>query len=293
MLKGVKHYDFPLKSIKINSVLFIMELINKKYLILNKIGSGSFGSIFKGQNVRTKEFVAIKVERINDELKLLKNESKIYQYLNDCSGIPSVKWFGKDDNNYYMVIDLLGNSLQELKNKLSSFSLALVLKIGVKIILLLKTIHEKGLVHRDIKPDNFLFGQNKLTDLYLIDFGLCKTYLDNDIHIPIKSTHSIIGSFNYASIMSHKRIDLSRRDDLESLGYMLLYFISDNLPWNNESDENEIIKKKLEILNNNRYPHILLDFLRYVRSLEYEEKPNYYLIIDNFKREIDLLSKIN
>ena len=268
-----------------------MEIINKKYLILNKLGSGSFGSIYKGQNIRTKEYVAIKVERICDNLMLLKNESKIYHYLNGCNGIPSVKWFGKDELNYYMVINLLGNSLEDLKNKIKIFSLVLVLKIGIKTILLLKTIHEKGLVHRDIKPDNFLFGQNKLSDLYLIDFGFCKSYLNNDIHVSIKSTHSIIGSFNYASIMSHKRIELSRRDDLESLGYMLLYFISENLPWNNDTNENEIVKKKQEILNNEKYPRVLLDFLIYSRYLEYEETPNYNLIIDNFKREIEILSK--
>jgi len=239
------------------------------------------------------EYVAIKVERINDELKLLKNESKIYNYLNGCSGIPSVKWFGKDDNNYYMVINLLGCSLQDLKNKLHIFSLILVLKLGIKIILLLKTIHEKGLVHRDVKPDNFLFGKNKFSELYLIDFGFCKTYLENDNHVSIKQTHFIIGSLNYASIMSHKRFDLSRRDDLESLGYILLYFLSDKLPWNNDTNEQEIMRKKIEIVNNNKYPLVILDFIRYARSLEYEERPNYYLIIDNFKREIEILSKIN
>jgi hypothetical protein len=93
--------------------------------------------------------------------------------------------------------------------------------------------------------------------------------------------------------MSHKRFELSRRDDLESLGYMLLYFINGSLPWNNEINENKIIIKKQEILNNRIYPQVLLDFLRYSMSLEYEEKPNYYLIIDNFKREIEILSKIN
>lgn len=270
-----------------------MSVINKKYKILNKLGSGSFGSIYKGQNIRTNEYIAVKVEPINSDFRLLKNESRIYQYLNGCSGIPSVKWFGKDKINYYMVIDLLGSSLQDLKNKLRKFSLALVLKIGIKIISLLKIIHEKGLVHRDVKPDNFLFGQNNVSNLYLIDFGFCKSYLDNGIHVPIKKTCNIIGSLNYASISSHNRIDLSRRDDLESVGYMLLYFITDKLPWNDETEETEIIRKKLEISNDETYPFILLDLLRYTRSLEYEEKPNYNLIVDKFKREIELMSKIN
>lgn len=268
-------------------------IINKKYRLLHKIGSGNFGSVFKGQNIRSKEFVAIKIEKISDELKLLKNESKIYHFLNNTPGVPSVKWFGKDDNNYYMVIELLGESLQEIKNRMSRFSLQQVLKIGIKLILLLKTIHDKGLIHRDIKPNNFLFGINNPTNLYLIDFGFSKPYLYNNQHIKIKQTHNIIGSFNYASIMSHKRFDLSRRDDLESLGYMLLYLFYGNLPWTNKTDENEILKAKIQILNNKIYPKIILDFLKYSRGLEYEENPNYYFIIDKFNREIKLLSKIN
>jgi len=270
-----------------------MSIINKKYLILNKIGSGSFGSIYKGQNIRTHEFVAIKIERISNELKLLKNESTIYYYLNDCRGIPSVKWFGKDDTNYYMVINLLGPSIQDLKFELGVFSLMLVLKLGIKLLSLLKTIHEKGLVHRDIKPQNFLFGLDKLNEIYLIDFGFCKSYLENNKHISIKPTHNIIGSLNYASIMSHNRVDLSRRDDLESLGFMLLYFLIDNLPWNSEVDEPQIIKKKLDIINNKIYPAIILNVIIYARSLEYEETPDYYLIIDGFKKELELISKTN
>ena len=101
-----------------------MSIINNKYKIITKIGGGTFGSIYKGQNIRTNEYVAIKIEPIKHDLKLLKNESIIYQYLNGCHNIPSVKWFGKYNNNYYMVIDLLGPSLQDLiqtKNKLSRY----------------------------------------------------------------------------------------------------------------------------------------------------------------------------
>lgn len=268
-----------------------MELINKKYILLNKIGSGCFGSIYKGQNIRTKEYVAIKIEAIKDDLKLLKNESIIYQYLNGCVGIPYVKWFGKDENNYYMVINLLGESLQDLINKTKRFSLNLTLKIGIKMLIIVKTIHEKGLVHRDLKPDNFLFGLNQVNNIYLIDFGFSKPYIENGEHNKIKKIHHMIGSKNYASIFSHKCYDLSRRDDLESLGYILIYFYMGFLPWNNISDEERIINLKNDILKDERCPFILLEFLRYSRTMEYEEKPNYYLIIDNFKREIELLSK--
>jgi serine/threonine protein kinase len=118
-----------------------MELINNKYILLNKIGSGCFGSIYKAQNIRTKEFVAVKIEPIKDGSKLLKNESYIYQYLNGCQCIPNVKWFGKDNYNYYMVINLLGESLQDYMNKMKKFSLSLTLKIGIKLLIILKTIH--------------------------------------------------------------------------------------------------------------------------------------------------------
>jgi casein kinase I family protein HRR25 len=266
-----------------------MEIINKKYLLLDKIGSGCFGSIYKGQNVRTKEFVAIKVEPIELDIKLLKNESKIYQYLHGCDCVPIVKWFGKDTSNYYMVINLLGNSLQDLMNKMKRFSLVLTLKIGIKVVNILKTIHEKGLVHRDIKPDNFLFSLTQPNELFLIDFGFCKSYIQNEQHIKIKKNSSLIGSKNYASVMSHKLFELSRRDDLESLGYMLIYFYTGSLPWNNISDEEIIINLKTNILNSD-YPSVLLDFLRNIRSMKFEEKPNYFSIIDNFKRELELLS---
>ena len=147
-----------------------MIIIGNKYILLEQIGEGSFGKIYKGENWRTKEQVAIKVEPIANETKLLKNESIIYQYLINCEGIPNVKWFGKDEENYYMVMPLLGPSLELLKEKSNTFSLRVVLQIGVQSLYLLKTIHEKGLIHRDIKPENFLLGLNeKNKQIHLID----------------------------------------------------------------------------------------------------------------------------
>lgn len=267
-----------------------MNLINNKYILLEQIGSGSFGSIFKGQNIRTRENVAIKIESIKSETMLLKNESIIYHFLLNTPGVPTVKWFGKDTENYYMVLNLLGDSLQNLKTKKGTFSLQLTLKIGIQLIILLKTIHDKGLVHRDIKPDNFLLGINN-TQIHIIDFGFCKTFMDGDTHIKMKKTRSVIGSQTYVSINGHNFKELSRRDDLESLGYVLLYLYFGKLDWQyiegSFEDKNNLSKTlKEQIFEYVLMPIVLLDYMKYVRNMMFEETPNYNLLIDNFKREI-------
>ena len=274
-----------------------MNLINKKYTLLEQIGEGSFGFIYRGQNIRTREYVAIKVEPIKNETKLLKNETNVYQYLNNSPGIPSVKWFGKDTTNYYMVIDLLGQSLQSLKNVSDRFSLQLVLQIGIKIIDLLKTIHDKGLVHRDIKPDNFLLSRNPNDkNIYIIDFGFCKSYLINDNkHIPYKKTHNLIGSNTYASINAHNFRELSRRDDLESLGYMLIYFYLGSLAWQQQQEtlntKERIVYLKQFITETTQLPEVLSVYMKYVRNLVFEETPDYTFITNLFKRELEIIQK--
>jgi len=262
-------------------------IIGNKYKIISKIGEGSFGQIFKGKNIRTSELVAIKMESIESDTKLLKNESIIYQYLNGLQGVPSVKWFGKDDNYYYMVINLLGDSLQTIKNQKNRLSLKLTLQIGFQALNLLKSIHEKGLVHRDIKPDNFLIGlNNKIKSIYIIDFGFCKTYSLKECGI---CSNSLIGSPMYASINAHKLIDLTRRDDLESLGYMLAYFYLGSLKWegSNTLTNEEYIYLKSKITENLMLPEVLVNYIKYVHSLEFEEKPNYELFMDIFRRELE------
>ena len=262
-------------------------IIANKYKIINKIGEGSFGEIYKGQNIRTGEKVAIKMESIESNTKLLKNESIIYQFLNGLPGIPSVKWFGKDNKYYYMVINLLGDSLQTIKNQKNVFSLRLTMQIGFQTLSLLNSIHEKGLVHRDIKPDNFLIGLNdKVKTIYLIDFGLCKTFSSNAI---CSTSNSLIGSPMYASINAHKLLDLTRRDDLESLGYMLAYFYLGSLDWQNNTSLNneDYIILKTRLIYNPQLPLVLINYFKYIYNLEFGDKPNYKLLLDAFRNEIE------
>ena len=269
-------------------------MINNKYKLLNKIGQGSFGSIYKAENYRTREEVAIKIEPISNGTTLLKNESNIYQYLLGTNCIPHVKWYGKDNINYYMVIPLLGKSLEQLFIERKTFSLKLILQIGIQVLFLLKAIHEKNLVHRDIKPDNFLLGINsEKNQIFLIDFGLCKSYIKDEKHIEMNLVKGLIGSITYASINAHELCELSRRDDLESLGYMLLYFSLGNLPWRkidfSKNKDINIIQLKNEILDNTNLPSILKEYMNYVRELDFKEEPKYILLIDKFQKEIDKL----
>jgi serine/threonine protein kinase len=166
--------------------------------------------------------------------------------------------------------------------------------MGIIIIELLKSIHEKGLVHRDIKPENFLLGLKKEDkNIYIIDFGFCKSYMINNKHINIKKTHNLIGSNTYASINSHNFIELTRRDDLESLGYMLIYFYLGCLPWKNINVNEDIKVLKERIVENDKLPKVLEIYMNYVRNLLFEETPNYTFIIDIFKSEIELMQKNN
>jgi len=270
-----------------------MELkINKTFKLVRKIGSGAFGEIFLGVNLKTNEEVAIKLEHTNTKHPQLFYEAKLYQYLlHDNSvldkGIPNVYYSSTEGDYNVLVMDLLGPSLEDLFNTCNrKFSLKTVLMLADQMIQRIEFVHSRHFLHRDIKPDNFLIGGSKKSNkVYLIDFGLAKRYIGKDgKHIPYKENKNLTGTARYASINTHLGIEQSRRDDLEGLCYVLLYFLRGSLPWqnmkaNNKKDKYErIMEKKLstpvEYLCKG-FPNEFVTFLSYCRNLRFEDRPDY------------------
>jgi serine/threonine protein kinase len=259
-------------------------MLSNKYNIIKKLSEGSFGTIYKGENVRTNKFVAIKFEAKNSNSKTLKNEAKIYQYLGKQNGFSQLKWFGSTKTYNYLVIDLLGISLSESIKSYTCFSLKMSLMLGIQIITRIKVLHDKDLLHRDIKPDNFVFGLESQTNkLYLVDFGFAKRYNYNGKHIPEKKINSLIGSPNFVSLNVHNNIEPSRRDDIESCIYIIIYMLYGTLEWFNKNME-DMIDLKQQLTNKVDLPFFIKELLEYVRNLTFDEKPDYEYIVYLLKR---------
>uniref|UniRef100_A0A6C0E3N8 Protein kinase domain-containing protein n=1 Tax=viral metagenome TaxID=1070528 RepID=A0A6C0E3N8_9ZZZZ len=262
-------------------------ILCNKYRILAPINSGSYGTIYKGENIRTGELVAIKIEDKQPH-SLLVNESKIYIYLAASEGIPQAKWFGVKDNKHILVMPLLDMTLSTMRKTYGKMEWINVMKIGIQMIRRLQFIHTKELIHRDIKPDNWLFGRGEHSHiLYLVDFGFCKRYrLPNGNHISLKQTSNIIGTLNYASLNVHNKMEPSRRDDLESAVYCWMYLL-DELPWEHLLDSFSVEELKKRIVSIPHLVHnVLKDILIYVRHLEFEETPDYEWIISRLSTNI-------
>ena len=279
------------------------NLLFKKYYILSKIDEGSFGSIFLAQNKLTNEKVAIKVEYRKKYKPLLEREAYILFYLRG-RGLPEIKTFGKTRDYFILVQTLLGPSLSSLMDNYSiRFTIKDICMLSIQMIERLEYIHSKNYIHRDIKPHNFLMGLKDPNMLYIIDFGLSKKYRSKKgKHISFSITNNITGTPRYCSINALRGAEQSRRDDLESLFYVILYFFRGSVPWQNLKIKsrnerfNKIneIKKKIDykILCNN-LPEELYKFGIYVKSLKFEQEPNYkymqklfYLILEKMN-EID------
>jgi serine/threonine protein kinase len=258
--------------------------VGKKFKIIEQIGAGTFGKIYKAENRFTNEIVAIKLEKKTNNITL-KNEARAYTFLKNLHCIPKIKSFGVDGKYNFLVIDLLDKSLFDLIKEKQKLRLDQVVKIGENLIKIIQEIHEAGIIHRDIKPENFMF---KNDELKIIDFGLSKKYIRNNKHIELESNKSIVGTPYFISTHIHAGLTPSRRDDVESIGYILVYLLFGTLPWLNLVSENKEVRnyKVYEIKKNDPFvifklaPKELKIFITYCRSLKFTEKPNYLYLIN-------------
>ncbi|KAI3772970.1 hypothetical protein L6452_04166 [Arctium lappa] len=264
------------------------HVVGGKYKFGRKIGSGSFGELYLGVNIQSGEEVAIKLEPTKTKHPQLHYESKIYMLLQGGTGIPNLKWFGVEGEYNIMVIDLLGPSLEDLFNYCNrKFTLKTVLMLADQLINRVEYMHARSFLHRDLKPDNFLMGLGrKANQVYVIDFGLAKKYRDLQTHrhIPYRENKNLTGTARYASVNTHLGVEQSRRDDLESLGYVLMYFLRGSLPWQGlkagtkKQKYDRISEKKMltpiEVLCKT-YPSEFISYFHYCRSLRFEDKPDY------------------
>jgi len=278
----------------------INKIFFKKYKVIKLIAEGSFGSIYEGIDIKTRNRVAIKLE---DRIKFNLLEKEAYNlYTLKGYGIIEVLSFGRNQNYNIMVQPLLGDSLYKLFLKCKKkFTLKDICLIGLQCLERIEWIHIKNIIHRDIKPDNFLMGIKDPRIIYLIDFGLSKKYRSERTskHILFTLTKKLTGTARYASINALKGFELSRRDDLESFCYMIIFFLIKKLPWQGvkaqtQAKRNRKICELKEDFNiyehKNSIPNEFINIFQYVKRLKFDEEPDYKMIRNAFKK---ILSDIN
>ena len=276
-----------------NNDSLIGQVLFHKYLIVKKLGEGSFGSVYSAKENNI--WYAIKFENKNKGQNLLEKEAYIMSYLNGPR-IPLVKSFGYSGDNNVLIMELMGKSLEELfENSMNKkMSLRCVCNLGYQMIEIMEYIHNKHIIHRDIKPDNFVMGRDsKSKQLFLLDFGLSKKYRSSSTlkHYPLIKRKKLTGTARYASINALNGITQSRRDDLESIGYVLMYFLKGRLPWQGMVNKNKE-QRYLKIMETKRdttpeelckgFPAEFERYISYTRNLQYEQDPDYEMLKNLF-----------
>ena len=255
-----------------------------KYRTIKKLGEGSFGKVYKA--VYDNEFYALKMEDVSLDHNLLEKEAIVMEYLQGPN-IPKFEQFGYNKLHNILVMQLLDKSLDDYLSKLKQFSVKTTIMVGCQMINILKYMHNKHIIHRDVKPDNFVMGKKELNPfLYVVDFGLAKKFRSSVTlkQLPLTKRKSLTGTARYASINALQAYEQSRRDDLESVGYCLMYFLRGNLPWQNIKADNKtdkykkILTKKKEISSKELgegFPIEFAEILDYFKKLGYTEDPDY------------------
>ncbi|VEU20848.1 DEKNAAC101741 [Brettanomyces naardenensis] len=290
------------------------NIIAGHYQIAQKIGEGSFGIIFKGYDLlRANQPVAIKFESRKSEAPQLKDEFKAYKIMNNAvnnyikngadidpdhnkylslKGIPKVYYFGQEGYYNILIIQLLGPSLEDLFEWCGRrFSVKTVAQCAKQMVARIQFVHENDLIYRDIKPDNFLVGASSEDNtIYLVDFGMIKQYRNpiTKQHIPYRERKSLSGTARYMSINTHLGREQSRRDDLESLGHVFIYFLKGELPWQGlKAPTNKLKYEKIGERKQltpiaqlcSRLPPQFAEYMTYVRSLKFDEQPDYQYLV--------------
>ncbi|PVU88736.1 hypothetical protein BB559_005420 [Furculomyces boomerangus] len=275
------------------------NVVGVHYRVGKRIGEGSFGVIYEGTNLLTNTPVAIKFEPRKTDAPQLRDEYRSYKVLANADGIPSAYYFGLEGLYSILCIDLLGPSLEDMFDICRrKFSVKTTAMLAKQMLTRIQAVHEHNLVYRDIKPDNFLMGKQNskyASKVFLVDFGMAKLYRDpkNHQHIPYKERKSLSGTARYMSINTHLGREQSRRDDLESIGHVIMYFLRGSLPWqglkaaNNKQKYEKIGEKKQHTSVKDLcegFPEEFGTYLSTVRKYSFEETPDYnYLrsLMDN------------
>lgn len=277
------------------------KVIDDTWQLTAKLGRGSFGKVYKGKNIQTGEQVAVKIAQDYDGDERLQIEYDVYKGLRNTPteivGVPRVHYFGKDRSHNVLVMDLLGNTLEEtLRDCGGKLSIKSTLMIGIQLLRRLQLVHHKGYIHRDVKPGNMLIGLSDDDRVYLLDFGVSEQYRDYETreHIKRAEERTIVGSVPFISINAHSGASQSPRDDLESLGYSLVYLFKGKLPWQDfkihllpwqqqGTKANLRLYRKLGVLKTKisleklceDMPRSMIKYFRYVKGLESGARPNY------------------
>ncbi|KIM87799.1 hypothetical protein PILCRDRAFT_3541 [Piloderma croceum F 1598] len=258
--------------------------IDGRYRLERRVGSGSYGEIYITHDILSGQDVTTKLEPIEGGHFTLEHEFHVYLKLGRGTGIPCIHWFGTEAGFNAVVMCCLGQSLAELFIHCKfQFSVKTVLQLGSQLISCLQFIHSHNFIHCDLKPSNIVMGVGKHANVaHIIDFGLSKEFRDphTRLHIPYGNTLGLTKTLTFTSIQSHLGMELGRRDDLESLAYILIYFLHSSLPWQGLYFQgHDLVAESKQSTSTHDLcyglPPALRTFLKYSHLLSFNAKPDY------------------